>query len=77
MIIKISKLLIIFIACIPFYTFVDFIFSIIMAEKFTFTMNDALMNSTPFAVSWTALMSYQWVKKDKEFLPFKTLKKKL
>lgn len=61
--IKILKLIIIFIACIPFYVLVNFISSMLITGKFN--MEDALLYSTSFAVTWTSIVGYKWFKDSK------------
>lgn len=64
MVVKILKLIVIFIACIPFYIFVDFISSTLITGKYD--IENAFVNSTPFAVTWTAIVGYKWFKKKNE-----------
>lgn len=60
MMIKILKLIIIFIACIPFYIAVQFIYSKLITGNFN--MEEALMYSTSFAFAWTSIVGYKWFK---------------
>lgn len=61
--IKIIKLTIIFIACIPFYIVMHYISSMLITGKFN--MEDAFMYSTSFAVAWTGIIAYKWFKNPK------------
>lgn len=63
MTIKIIKLIIIFIACIPFYILMDYISSMLITGKFD--MGDAFVSSTAFAVAWTGIVGYRWFKAPK------------
>lgn len=64
MMIKIIKLIIIFIACIPFYILLNFISSRLITGKFN--LEDAFISSTAFAVSWTSIVGYKWFKDSKK-----------
>lgn len=64
MTIKIIKLIIIFIACIPFYILIDFISCMLITEGFS--VENAFRNSTAFAVTWTGIIGYKWFKKEKK-----------
>lgn len=64
MINKILKLIIIFIACIPFYIAVQYIFSKLITGNFN--MEEAFLYSTSFAFAWTSLVGYRWFKEMKK-----------
>lgn len=63
MMIKIIKLIGIFVACIPFYILMHYISSMLITGKFD--MGDAFMYSTSFAVAWTSIVGYRWFKASK------------
>ncbi len=62
--IKIVKLVIIFIVCMPFYVCIDFITSILISGKFD--MKNAFIYSTAFAFAWTSIVGYRWFKSYKK-----------